>query len=258
MPTHNRRMDEVRSRWVEFCEIDNVRDLGGLPLRNGGHTRFGVVYRSSTPQQLTEADAKKLVAEIGVRTLIDLRIPDEVEREGYGLMAQQDVYRINLPVQKPAVTNPDAADLVPDNGEVDLIALYRDLLAGSADSIVTAARLVADVERHTVVFHCAAGKDRTGILAAMLLDAVGVPADAIAEDYALTGERLDRVRARLVSLPSYRTLPPVRTGVLGVDPDVMFGFLDHLHTAHGGAATWLRSHGMSRAELSGIHNALVG
>ncbi|MCP2315234.1 Tyrosine phosphatase family C-terminal region [Nocardia amikacinitolerans] len=249
--------DSSPRRWVEFAEIDNVRDLGGLPVSGGGVTRFGTVYRASTPQHLTEDDLLLLTGQVGLRTLIDLRNPDEVEREGYGLLGDAAVRLVNLPVRKAAATTATPADLVPDAKHYDLVALYRELLDGSVESVLTAVRLITDTERHSVVFHCAAGKDRTGVLAAVLLDAVGVPAEFIAADYALSGERMARVRARLDALPSYHGLPPVRTGILAVEPTVMSEFLTRLHADHGGAAGWLRAHGLGDRELSDLRRVLV-
>ncbi|UAK30759.1 tyrosine-protein phosphatase [Nocardia asteroides] len=245
------------NRWVEFAQIDNVRDLGGLPVRGGGTTRFGVVYRSSTPQNLTESDLAKLLGPIGLRTLIDLRLPDEVRREGYGLLAGADVRRICLPVRKSPRSSLAARDLVPDASRVDLVDLYDKLLAGSVDSLVAAVRLVVDAGRHSVLFHCAAGKDRTGVLAAVLLDAVGVHAEAIAADYALTGERMQRVRDRLDALASYAGLPPVSTGILGVEAEVMRRFLANLSARHGGAAEWLLTNGLTTAELARLREVLT-
>lgn len=247
-------MVNTQPRWVEFSGIDNVRDLGGLPVSDGHRTRFGRVYRASTPQELTEADLGMLLGSIGVKTIIDLRLPDEVRREGYGLLADSSVQRINLPVHK---VNARPGDIVPDSREVDLVQLYGELLAGSAESVVTAARMVADAERHAVVFHCAAGKDRTGVLAAVLLDAIGVPPEVIAHDYALSGERLAQVRERLVKLASYPGLPSARKGVLAADPQVMSEFLENLHAEFGGAARWLLHHGLSEAELARLRETLV-
>ncbi|MGW0247343.1 tyrosine-protein phosphatase [Nocardia goodfellowii] len=249
--------DTNLSRWIEFAEIDNVRDLGGLPVTGGGTTRFGVVYRASTPQHLTEADLSTLLGPLGLRTLIDLRNPDEVAREGYGRLAGTAVRVLNLPVRKPTQAALTPADLVPDGQHYDLVGLYRELLGGSARSVVTAARVLTDPDQHSVVFHCAAGKDRTGLVAAVLLDAVGVPAEAIAADYALTGERLARIRARLDALPSYHGLPPINTGILAVDPEVIRQFLTGLHATHGGAAAWLRTHGLSAEELTRLRQVLV-
>jgi len=244
-------------RWVEFAEIDNVRDLGGLPVNGGGRTRFGVAYRSSTLQHATESDLELLLGRVGLRTLIDLRLPDEVEREGYGSMAGAPVRVVNLPIRKSAQSSLAARDLVPDKSRVDLAQLYGQLLAGSPVEIVSAARLVADPQQRAVVFHCAAGKDRTGVLAAVLLDAVGVPAEVIAADYALTNERMQRVRDRLDTLASYQGLPAANTGVLAVDDTIMLRFLKDLYADHGGAAPWLRAQGLSGSELESLRDALV-
>lgn len=246
---------ETPPRWVEFAGTDNVRDLGGLEIPGTAGTRFGLVYRASTLQELTRPDRDRLLDELGVRTIIDLRSPDEVRREGYGMLADAAVRRVNLPVRKAAARHGEA---VPDSRTVDLVALYRDMLAGSAESVVAAARIVADADQHAVLFHCAGGKDRTGILAAVLCDAVGVPSDAIIADYALTAQRLDRIRERLLRLPSYRDLPSVREGVLTAEPEVMRRFLAHLHGELGGAAEWLIQHGLTEAELAQVRATLVG
>ncbi|MVU76217.1 protein-tyrosine-phosphatase [Nocardia sp. ET3-3] len=245
------------NRWIDFAQIDNVRDLGGLPVTGGGSTRFGVVLRSSTLQQATCEDLSQLVERLGLRTVIDLRLPDEVEREGYGLIADAELTIANLPIRKSPQSSLAARDLVPDKTRVDLTELYGQLLAGSGEHIVAAVRLIIDPGKHAILFHCAAGKDRTGVLAAVLLDAVGVPAESIAYDYALTNERIQKVRDRLDALPSYEGLPQTNTGILAVAPEVMTRFLANLYAEHGGAAKWLLAQGLSESELSRLREALV-
>lgn len=244
-------------RWVDFAQIDNVRDLGGLPVTGGGTTRFGVVFRSSTLQQATPEDLSHLVDDLHLRTVIDLRLPDEVEREGYGLISEAPVEIANLPIRKSPQSSLAARDLVPDKSRVDLTDLYGQLLAGSGDHIVAAVRLIITPSARSVLFHCAAGKDRTGVLAAVLLDAVGVPAEEIATDYILTNERMQKVRDRLNALPSYEGLPAANTGILAITPEVMLGFLENLHADHGGAAKWLLANGLTSEELDALHTALV-
>lgn len=242
---------------MEFAQIDNVRDLGGLPVTGGGTTRFGMVFRSSTLQQATESDLARLLGPLGLRTVIDLRLPDEVDREGYGPIAGTEIRIAGLPIRKSPQSSLAARDLVPDKTRVDLTDLYVQLLAGSAEHIVAAVRLIIDPERRSVLFHCAAGKDRTGVLAAVLLDAVGVDHEAIAHDYVLTNERMQRVRDRLNALPSYTGLPPANTGILAITPEVMLGFLRNLHADHGGAAAWLLANGLTTEELASLRETLV-
>ncbi|MBA0126542.1 tyrosine-protein phosphatase [Haloechinothrix sp. YIM 98757] len=241
-------------RWVNFASIDNVRDLGGLPAGDGYRTRTGLAFRSSTLQELTDSDLRTWLDRLGLRTVIDLRLPNEVRREGYGLLTGTGVRRINLPIRGENA-RPD--DVVPDSRGTDLTALYAGMLRGSEESIVAAARIIADRDRHAVVFHCAGGKDRTGVLAAVLLDAVGVPAESIVQDYALTGRRLESIRARLVRLPSYERLPAVGTGVLSADPAVMRRFVAMMREKYGGGAEWLVRHGMRESELDRLREALV-
>ncbi|MFB8279917.1 tyrosine-protein phosphatase [Nocardia colli] len=244
-------------RWVEFAEIDNVRDLGGLPVNDGGTTRFGVVYRSSTPQQVSESDLAQLLGPMGLRTLVDLRTTAEAAQEGYGRLAESAVRLVNLPV----CTSASAAapsELGSDAHPLDQCGLYRELLSGSGESMVAAARLIADTGRHSVVFHCAAGKDRTGILAAVLLDAIGVRAEAIIADYVLTAERIVRIRARLATMVSYQGLPRLsRSGIFAVDPAPMRRFVAGLRAEYGGAANWLRANGLTAAELAELRRVMV-
>lgn len=242
-------------RWVDLAEIDNVRDLGGLPVSGGGRTRFGVAYRASTLQQGTTEDVAELVERRGLRTILDLRLPDEAAREGHGRFTEAGLDVVLLPVRKGEDTRLDV--VVPDGRTTDLGALYQQLLAGSATSVVDAVRVVADSSRHGVLFHCAAGKDRTGVLAAVLLDAVGVPVEEIVTDYVLTTERAHEVRTRLVAIPAYRNLPPVANGVMSVDGEAIRRLVDSLHSSYGGAAGFLQHHGLDSATLAQLRDLLV-
>jgi protein tyrosine/serine phosphatase len=250
----SRRDTSDASRWIELAQVDNIRDLGGLPVDGGGVVRRGVLLRASTLQHVTGADVETLVGGLGLRTVLDLRGRREAAREGHGLLEDTPVQRINLPVRRARSATSDA---VPEEYGADLAGFYLAMLEGSGESLVNAARIVGDAERHAVLFHCAAGKDRTGLLAALLLDAVGVPAEAIVADYALTGVRIARIRSRLTRLPSYRTLPAVEHGFMAADPEVMDRFLNGLRVGHGGAARWLLQAGLTTAELGRLRDALV-
>lgn len=244
------------TRWLDLAEVDNIRDLGGLPVADGGFTRSGVAFRASTLQEICPADVTELVDVRRLRTVIDLRLPDEAAREGHGLLGEAAVRVVNLPVKKADATLLDV--VVPSGTSADLGALYWQLLAGSTGSFVEAARIIGDPDQHAVVFHCAAGKDRTGVIAAVLLDAVGVSADDIAADYALTSERAAQVRARLIRIPAYKNLPNVGQGVFAVDGTAIGSFVDALRATYGGGAEFLLRHGLTEAELAALRRALVG
>jgi hypothetical protein len=213
-----------------------------------------VLYRASTLQEASPVDVDTITRILSIRTVIDLRRTDEIERDATGPWTSADVERIHLPM-----AGPDRAMVLsrPEPPTVDLAGVYAGFLLRGGPSILAAARLVADTGRRPVLFHCAAGKDRTGVLAAILLDAVGVPRGSIADDYAMTGTRMERVRARLTRLGYYRHMPDVDDRWFRADSDTMRAFLIHLHEDHGGAPTWLRTQGMTDPELTALREALV-
>lgn len=244
-------------RWIALDGADNIRDLGGLAVADGGRTRFGRLLRSGTLQALTAGDVAHLVNSRGLRTVVDLRLADEAEHEGSALAGVPAVNYLSLPLRSADVIR---SDVVADAREMDVVGHYLAFLAGSADSIVSAARVFAVEPNLPAVFHCAAGKDRTGVLAAVILDAIGVTSEAIMADYALTTQRLKQIRARLAQLETYRTMMAAARLVKGsgtADAASMAAFLDTLRERHGGGRGYLSAHGMSDSELSALRAALV-
>lgn len=233
----------------------NVRDLGGLPLADGGVVRPGRLLRSDSLSSLSTTDVASLLGERRLGLIIDLRAPGEVEVDGRGLLAEEDVRFANLPLRGAAETR---LDLAAQGEDGDLALHYVGYLEHSAEAVVAAVRLLADHEAPTAVVHCAAGKDRTGVLVAIVLDAVGVPHEEIVADYTATAANMHLVAERLASSPSFqrRTGPPVPAWVFAADADTMHRFLSHL-TEQGGAAAWLLAHGLTPAELAALRTNLT-
>jgi protein-tyrosine phosphatase len=245
-------------RWIELDGADNMRDLGGLPVTGGERTRFRRLLRSGTLQDLTEDDVTYLITAVGVRTVVDLRLSDEAEREGSALSGIPAVRYLSLPLSSAGRTR---SDTVADAAEMDIVAHYLAILEGSGKNIVRAARLFADEMNLPAVFHCAAGKDRTGVLAAVLLDAVGVSTEAVIADYALTAQRMRQISARLLRLETYREMQALSRGIKGAataDEASMAEFLDGMRGRYGGGADYLAAQGMSRGELAALRAALIG
>lgn len=245
----------IDHRDITLRGADNVRDLGGLPTGDGRRTRYGRLIRPATLQELTAADVASLVDRIGVRLVVDLRLPEEAEGQGRGLLAERVGAYANLPLRTADMTR---ADVMRDVAGIDLLTHYTAFLEASGPEVVTAVRLLADPANQPALFHCAAGKDRTGVLAAILLDAVGVEEPAIVADYALTGVHMGRVVARLSRLPWYRepmSLLPAEAHLAA--PQTMQRFLHHLHAEHGGAAAWLTARGLDPAALESLRRSLV-
>jgi hypothetical protein len=253
--------------WVDLEGAANVRDLGGLPVEGGGRTAAGALIRADNLQALTAADVERLVGDLGVRVVVDLRSGAEVELEGPGPLVGDGrvaIRRRSLYPEAGARTDVAAADVLPWQGrrvegqpdEPPIVRVYLSYLRDRPDSIVAALRDVAHAPGVAIV-HCAAGKDRTGVVCALALEAVGVARAAVVDDYAATGERLSAILARLRSSPTY-------AGDLDGRPDdshrpraaTMARVLEILD-GHGGARGWLAAHGFGAADRAALRARLV-
>jgi protein-tyrosine phosphatase len=243
--------------WIELSGADNVRDLGGLPTRTGGRTKRRRLLRSGTLQELTPDSVATLVDDIGLRTVVDLRTPREAEREGSALTGVASIRIVSLPLRAGDAIRSDA---VADAQEIDLVGHYLSYLSASPATIVAATREFGDAANLPAVFHCAAGKDRTGVLAAIVLDAVEVEPAAIVADYALTEERIGAIRDRLMRLETYQAMQAVirrSGGGLSANAADLERFLEIVNERYGGGAGYLRAHGLTEAELDALRAALV-
>jgi protein-tyrosine phosphatase len=252
----------------------NFRDLGGLPLVGGGTTRDAVVYRSDALGTLTETGLEELAASpIGV--IVDFRTPTERGMWPDLLPASRPIRVVELPLtegalggeaQRAAVSGDPAAAAaaiqaalahVPTLGE-----MYVAMLAHGASVFAEVARLVAastDAQPSAVVVHCTAGKDRTGVASALLLDVAGVERDAIVADYAeteanLAGPWSERMLATVAQLgvPLTEEITTIVTRSPRVAIEQALAWLD----AQGGAAAYLSRAGVTDAELDALRSRL--
>jgi len=159
----------------------NFRDLGGLPAAGGATVRPGRLFRSDALHRLTDDDVDALTG-LGVRTLLDLRSEREVEESGVGPLREHGVRHRHLPLTADASGNERGFP----NGPME--ELYVRFLDEGRPAIRAVFETLSEEETYPAVVHCAAGKDRTGIVVALVLRAVGVPDDEIVADYALTDE----------------------------------------------------------------------
>ena len=220
----------------------NFRDLGGYPGEGGRTTRWGRLFRSDALHELTGGDVAVLRS-LGLRTVVDLRTARELHRSGRGPLEPEpvdfhhlEVVREDVPGAPPADAEAVGAPAPPGD---DLAERYLWYLDVGRDALVAAFALLADADRYPLVFHCAAGKDRTGVLAALVLELAGVAREVIVADYVLTAERLavimERWRADPEVAERMARVPPSR---FGVEAATMEGFLDGLDARYGGARHW--------------------
>lgn len=180
---------------VELSELANLRDLGGIAV-TGGHVRPGRIWRSDDVSTVTPDQAGRLVA-AGLTTVIDLRSPVEASVTGRGPLQHLDVRYRHLPLTTDLAA-PGAA-LGAGSTAPDVGRWYASLVMGKADVLVEALTVMSESPGATL-FHCAAGKDRTGVLAASILTVLGASNAAIVEDYEKTDAAMPAVMRRLLSV----------------------------------------------------------
>lgn len=226
----------------------NLRDVGGLPA-GSGTTRHGVLLRSGTLGRLDETGRDTLVAR-GLRRIIDLRDDDEVAREPSRL---DD--RLPVPERVPLFLGSADSFFVND---ISLEELYRHLVTESGERIAEVARGI--LVEQPVLVHCTAGKDRTGVIVALLLEAAGVERDAVVADYARTAAELPPERNRRL-IAWLRAAHPdaqhVEELVAHSPAEAMATLLDEVDRSYGSAAGYLRSAGLSEAEIAALRRVLV-
>lgn len=176
------------TRHIEFVNITNFRDVGGYAAEDGRTVRWQRLYRADSLGWLRDEDIPAFHA-LRVRTVIDLRHPFEVEKAGRVPEAEGLSYR-NLPIEGRRW---DVAAFSEEDGIGRYLAdRYLEVTEDGVENLRTAVETVALKDSAPVVIHCAAGKDRTGLLTALILSLVGVGEDDIVADYALTGLATER------------------------------------------------------------------
>ncbi|MGY0541423.1 tyrosine-protein phosphatase [Nocardioides sp. YJ-D4] len=231
-----------RDRVLSLPGSHNVRDLGGLPSASGKVVRRGRIYRSDYPLFAEGGDGPAAVRSLGLRTVVDLRRGSEVAAECVAWAAYGVRY-----VRHPIVSS--RAD--------SWHARYPSYLETGPESVVAAVVTLMDSAGQPALFHCAAGKDRTGVVAAILLSLLGVGRDEIVADYELTRVGIAAVIARLSVTPPYDEMLAAMTDQ-DHEPrrELMIELLDHLDDA-GGAEAWLTRHGADPARIREFRREMV-
>jgi protein-tyrosine phosphatase len=246
---------QASPRLLPLVGAYNFRDLGGYPTRDGQLTRWGRLFRSDTLHELTQADLKVLRG-IGLETVIDLRTGSEVERTGRGRLEHEPVRYFHL-----SVIEEDGGESrgIPAPTDGDVSSRYLWYLDIGRNALVEALSLIGDPASFPLVFHCAAGKDRTGVLAALTLDIVGVTRDVIVEDYVLTATRMELIVTRLLRVAGdKRSIEDLPASDLAVEAHTMEKFLNGLDEQHGGAREWALSAGVPSESLDAMSELLLG
>ena len=229
----------LAERHLRLPGTRNLRDVGGYPAGDGRETRWRTLLRTDALDQLPVASQETL-HELGIRQVIDVRWAHEVEGRPSVFLDSNEVRYRNLPIM------PDQA--VPDG----IAATYRHMFDTRSTALAGIARALLDPGGLPAVIGCAAGVDRTGVTVALLLSAVGVPADVVAGDYALSVESFATDGAD-------SGLADWRGGavILDCQPEYMLEALDHLERVHGGAPALLARHDFGQGDLERLRDLLT-
>lgn len=239
-------------RGVSLEGCVNFRDLGGYPTRNGGMLRTGQVFRSDGLHLLTAADIVRLRGEIRLGTVIDLRSSAELRVDGRGLLEREAIRFHHLPLYDG---HQNGRQELPAG--TTLSAIYLGLAETAMPRIKDVIATIAQ-SAEPVVYHCAAGKDRTGVVSALILGLLDVDDDIIVADYALTQEHMEEIIRRLLADQGYRTmleaLPPE---TMHAQPQTMRGFLQGMREQYGSASGYAQAAGMSEEAIRQLQQRLL-
>jgi protein-tyrosine phosphatase len=239
------------TRSLSFSAMFNFRDVGGYPGHDGRTVRWRRLYRSDSLHRLDETDRDAFAA-LGVRTVIDLRRPYEVSRDGRvprwdGLTYQHIHPEHGEWHEHPYDERQSLARYLADR--------YRDLAETGAAGLARAVGVIADAAAAPVVVHCVAGKDRTGVVCALTLSVLGVSDADIAADYALSTAATERWSAWLASSGPAGDPPP--PPFLSCPAEAMALFLAELREQHGSVEEYLLAAGLTQAQLTGLRDHLL-
>lgn len=243
-------------RRLDWAACLNVRDLGGFTCANGCSTRWRRAVRADNPVRLSSIGLGALI-EYGIRTVIDLRATSElrIDRSPFeSAPAHAEITYLHCPLFEDDEWERSAARAVSGQNA----AVYIGILQEFGSRVVCALTAVARAGDGAVLFHCHSGKDRTGIVSALLLDLVGVSHDAIAADYALSSPHLEEATWRWIESDAALREARMRDRVTQwTHPEVMHGVLNWLSTQYGGAKEYLLENGMHPTDIAGLRARLA-
>ena len=244
-------------RLIDLEGCLNFRDLGGYPTADGRRLSWRRVYRSDGLHRLTAKDVSHLRDDLGLTDLIDLRSTAELELDGRGPLEREPMAFHHIPLFDGERPSTFSVDMQRRMEEMSLADRYFGLAEMAKEAIGRVVRAVAD-SKGGAVYHCAAGKDRTGVISAILLSALGVADELIVADYALTELVAAGIRPedRAAAFTLYREqgAPPE---ALNARPEHMQRFLAGMRDVHGSLRDYLAPYGLSEAVVERLRARLL-
>ncbi len=236
-------------RWIALDGAVNARAV--VP---------GVLLRSDNLQSLSRRDVRRLIEEHGLKVVVDLRTDTEVRLEGPGPLSGESTVRIehrslfpdsggNTDLELDTVRPWGQRDTLQSPDETPTVRAYMSYLTRRPDSVTASLRTIANTDG-AVLVHCAAGKDRTGVVVALALDAAGFSREEIVADYLATAERIEAILDRLLASSTYRAeLEGHDPRAHAPEPGAIERVFELVEERWGGSVPWLAAHGLTEADL---------
>lgn len=245
-------MLNYQEKHVQFQGCYNFRDLGGFP-GDTGDTRYQQLYRADALDALTEVDIKNL-KDMGISTVIDLRSDNEKNEAPDRVADTPDFDYLSLSLMDEDASKIENITRIPSLSE-----LYIQMLEDQQNKFAKIGQIILNATGG-VVFHCTAGKDRTGVTAALLLGLAGVHRSMIVDSYAKSAELMrKKFSAMYPKEPSgNRAMDLIAAKLLGSEPQNMEATLDYLEDCFGNTRQYLLEAGLSGGELKDLKDKMTG
>jgi protein-tyrosine phosphatase len=250
---------DTNSRHFEFDFLQNCRDLGGYRAGAGRKTAWKRLFRSGEPRHNNKNDLTRLKETIGLGTVLDLRSSGEIKSDRVNLYQEAGIRYHNVPFLTKDSNFPGEDDELYKRFS-NMGQFYALLLADKqfGEKVVAALKIVADLENHPVLFHCTVGKDRTGILAGIILSVLGVDDRDIIEEYTLTAPHMEKFindtkkdpkgAEMVIKLPAY---------FWEAAPESMIFLLETLRSDYGSVRGYVEAQDVEPSLFDRLENALL-
>ena len=243
-------MTEELERRIPLEGCGNFRDLGGYPTSDGRTVRWRRLFRSDSLSELTEPDVQTIIETLGLVSVVDLRSSGGTN-DGRGLLASSVISYHQFPLLERRGLLPTTSG---EEVEARLTEMYQWLLFNAGTLMAQAFTTMAQPVNHPAVFHCSAGKDRTGVLSATILDVLGVGREDIVADFLKTNEVIDAVLARLHKMPGFEH--STREGIMAPKAAIE-KYLDVTQSEFGGSQAYLLHHGVQQSTIDNFRDSLL-
>jgi protein-tyrosine phosphatase len=249
---------EPYSRHITFESVSNFRDIGGYRTNDDHEVAWRRLFRSGDLRHISSSDLTRLKEEIRLTSVIDLRSSIEVEKQGNNILSEASIRYFNIPFITGSGNRNEEEKLFQQFTNMGEFYIHIVQNAEFGKRLVKALEIIAEPDNHPLVFHCAIGKDRTGILTAVLLSVLGVENKYIIEDYALSAPFMEELINRMkVDSEMAKAAEPLPGYFWKAAPESMHLFLSTLQQDYGSVRGYLQEQGAEASLFYRLEKALL-